>query len=550
MFDRTHAARIFVDNNFGLSPKYGWLFHVAFDTNPEISRVSNDDKLRMGLVVKSASLPKFTFETKTLNAYNRVDIVQTKVKYDTVTIKFHDDNLDVVRNFWYDYYSYYYRDSDWNDSIYAAPTKYSERQNQSWGYTPRQYPASSPGTQQFLNAVRIYSLHNKKFAEYTLINPTITQFQHGEHAQGGESGTLENTMTIQFQAVKYQYGQVSSDTVSGFAMLQYDNRPSELGTTPVTDGKVHDLNEGLSGLPGIINNLKNVNGTAILGGALSSVGSGLLTGAVGFGAAQLAGAGGISAIAGGAKDLLGKARSGLGKVFSNGEKVDFSKIGFNDGLPSDPASASTDQQGAIDQLTAQIAADETAIETANADLAANQSQQQQLQAQIESDTYSLEYDPNLSEEDIASLQKIIDDNQSKLLSLQSDEQGIKDNIDGLTNTVLENQSKLDELQTAQNPSGNSAEDGGPGPDSTTTTDDETGAITQTNPDGSSTTVEQDGAIHTEPQQNAVDNPTASNNQQAPGYTGPRVVYAADGSSSPVDELGNVQKTLINGSYNH
>ena len=512
MFDRTHAARIFVDNNFGLSPKYGWLFHVAFDTNPEISRVSNDDKLRLGLVVKSASLPKFTFETKTLNAYNRVDIVQTKVKYDTVTIKFHDDNLDVVRNFWYDYYSYYYRDSDWNDSIYAAPTKYSERQNQTWGYTPRQYPASSPGTQQFLNAVRIYSLHNKKFAEYTLINPTITQFQHGEHAQGGESGTLENTMTIQFQAVKYQYGQVSSDTVSGFAMLQYDNRPSELGTTPVTDGKVHDLNEGLSGLPGIINNLKNINGTAILGGALSSVGSGLLTGAVGFGAAQLAGAGGISAIAGGAKDLLGKARSGLGKVFSNGEKIDGANILGGSGLPSDPAGASTDQQGAIDQLTSQIAADETAIETANDDLAANQSQQQQLQAQIESDTYSLDYDPNLSEEDIESLQRIIDDNKSKLLSLQSDEQDIKDNIDGLTNTVLENQSKLDELQTAQNPSGNSADDGGPGPDSSTIHDPESGDTITTNPDGSQTVVAADGSIHTTPQQNAVSNPNAASNQ--------------------------------------
>jgi hypothetical protein len=37
-------------------------------------------------------------------------------------------------------------------------------------------------------------------------------------------------------------------------------------------------------------------------------------------------------------------------------------------------------------------------------------------------------------------------------------------------------------------------------------------------------------------------------QVAPAYTGPRVVFAADGTSSPVDELGNVQKTLFNGSY--
>ena len=37
---------------------------------------------------------------------------------------------------------------------------------------------------------------------------------------------------------------------------------------------------------------------------------------------------------------------------------------------------------------------------------------------------------------------------------------------------------------------------------------------------------------------------------APAYTGPKVVFAADGTSSPVDELGNVQKPLINGSYGY
>lgn len=34
----------------------------------------------------------------------------------------------------------------------------------------------------------------------------------------------------------------------------------------------------------------------------------------------------------------------------------------------------------------------------------------------------------------------------------------------------------------------------------------------------------------------------------PGYSGPSVVYASDGSSSPVDSLGNVLYPLINGSY--
>jgi hypothetical protein len=323
-------------------------------------------------------------------------------------------------------------------------------------------------------------------------------------------------MTVQFQAVKYAYGQVSEDTVSGFAMLQYDSRPSELGTTPVTDRTVHDLSEGLTGLPGILNNLKNLNGTAILGGALSTIGGGLLAGGIDKGIGMLAGAGGISAIAGGAKDLLGKAKSGLGKVFSNGEKIDGAVYDYGDGLPSDPAGASTDQQAAIDQVSAQISADEDAIAQANQDLADNQSAQERLQAQIEADTYNLEYDPNLNEEEIAALQQIIEDNKAQLGKLQSDEQGIKDNIDGLTTAVLDNQYKLAELQRAQNPSGNSPDEGGAGsPDSTTTFNDETGETTTYNPDGSTTVVAGDGTVYTTPQQNAVDNPHASSNQANP-----------------------------------
>jgi hypothetical protein len=527
LFDRDHAAKIFIPNNFGLAPKYGWLFHVAFDINPEISRVSNDDVLRMGLIVKSASLPKFTVESKTMNAYNRVDIVQTKVKYDQVTIKLHDDNLDVMRNFWYDYYSYYYRDADWNENIYAAATKYSERQNQTWGYTPRQYPASVSNTQQYLSAVRIYSLHNKKFAEYTLLNPIITQFQHGEHAQGGESGTLENSMTIQFQAVKYQYGQVSEDTVTGFAHLTYDSRASTLGTTNVTDHSIHDLAEGMTGLPGIVNNLKNLNGTAIVGAALGAGASALLTG-------------GIPAIGAGIGAAGSALKSGWGKA----------KSAWNDAFPSDGTTAKINPQAEVDAATAQLTADEDALTQANADLEAGKAEQAQLEAQIESDTYTLEYDPNLSEEDISALQQIITDNKAKLVSVIENNATLEENITGLTDAVFADQERLKQAQEAANPSGNSADDGGVGADSTTTFDAKTGTTTEANPDGSETMVDGLGDYYTVPQQKPVDNPNAASNEQAPSYTGPSVVYAPDGSSSPVDSLGNVQKTLVNGSYNN
>ena len=49
---------------------------------------------------------------------------------------------------------------------------------------------------------------------------------------------------------------------------------------------------------------------------------------------------------------------------------------------------------------------------------------------------------------------------------------------------------------------------------------------------------------------SADGNTVPVQQHAPAYTGPKVVFAADGTSSPVDELGNVLYPLINGSYGY
>ena len=489
LFDRNHAAQIFIPNNFALSPKYGWLFHVSFDLNSEVSRTTNDQILKMGFLVKSSSLPKFSVETKTMNAYNRVDIVQTKVKYDPLTIKFHDDNLDVIRNFWYDYYSYYYRDADWNDNIYSAPTKYSERQNKVWGYSPRQYPASSPGTQQYINAIKIYSLHNKRFAEYTIINPIITAFRHGEHAQGGESGTLENEMTVQYQAVKYRYGDVSEDTVTGFATLSYDKRESTMGTTQVKDHTVHDLAEGATGVAGIVNNLKNINGAAIAGMALGAGINGLVGAAM---SGKLGTA--FDGIKAGASDLVSGIKG---------------KLGF--GLPNDAAGAGPDIQTQIDDLTAQIADQENVIQALNDDLDNTNALKDDIENNISNLEYALDNDPNLTDEDRSAIEQQILDETANLDVVLSDIQDLQDQIDMHTSQLLEKYAKLSELQDAQNPSGNSEEEGGPGADSTTQTFDDGSSIT-TNPDGSTTTIDSDGNIYTTPQQNAVDNPNASSNQ--------------------------------------
>jgi hypothetical protein len=232
--DYQHASRLFVDNNYALSPKYSWLFHVFFDLNPTLARIDRDKNLEAGMLVKGVDLPKFTVNTKTLNNYNRPNIVQNKINYDSINITFHDDQSNVVRKLWFDYYNYYYRDTDAGydgnsggiNPIYQAPNKYTLGQRDrlnNFGYSPR----TSSLTTQYIQSIRIYSLHQKKFSEYTLINPTITAFTHGGHDVSTQGG-LESSMTISYETVLYASGYVSVNTVKGFADLHYDKGPSPL----------------------------------------------------------------------------------------------------------------------------------------------------------------------------------------------------------------------------------------------------------------------------------------------------------------------------------
>jgi hypothetical protein len=116
IFDYAHASQLFVADSYKLSPKYSFLYYVRFETDPLLTEIPSTSALiETGQLVKSVSLPKFTVETKNLNAYNRTNISQTKIKYDPVNITFHDDGNNTVLDFWRDYYEYYYRDGDYQN---------------------------------------------------------------------------------------------------------------------------------------------------------------------------------------------------------------------------------------------------------------------------------------------------------------------------------------------------------------------------------------------------------------------------------------------------
>jgi hypothetical protein len=283
--DYTHASKVFRTNAYELKPRFKFLFHVTFTINTTIPALnaifSNDDVTNLSYLVKTVSLPTYTFDTATMNQYNRKRLIQTKIKYNPVNITFHDDGGDNVRNMWYNYYAYYYKDASqkygstpntngsaggsqnrqdgfggWDRDIYS-----DNRQVNDWGFIGESYNdgTSSPsGKPPFFKDIRIAGFDkNHKYAEYVLINPIISSWQHDtyDYAQGG--GLMQNTMTIDYETVKY-YDKAPNKSAVGFANpSHYDTTISPIarpgstnsifgqgGLLDVVDGVANDLQSG------------------------------------------------------------------------------------------------------------------------------------------------------------------------------------------------------------------------------------------------------------------------------------------------------------------
>ena len=257
--DWQHASKTFVDGLYRLSPKIGTMFHVFIDVNHEITP---GDPTEIGMLAKTVTLPKFTIQNKILNAYNRKIIHQERINYDPISLTFHDDSSDIVTKFWQGYYQYYYRDWEQQEPVYKQESKYKKRTSQNWGFSPK---ANSTGAPNYINSIRIYSLHQKSFSSYILMNPKIQSFAHGQHTAGDYS-PLEHSMTVAYEAIHYESGPVSSGKVQGFAHVHYDKTASPLTSLGGGTNSLFGQGGAVQGIGDVLTNLGSGNfGAAALG---------------------------------------------------------------------------------------------------------------------------------------------------------------------------------------------------------------------------------------------------------------------------------------------
>lgn len=263
MANWTHATKLFIDDTYRLSPRTKFMFYVRFEIDKTVltSQVfTNRHVDEVGFLVKATDLPKYTMDAVTKNQYNRKKIVYKNINYDALNLTFWDDSAGIVNALWALYMGYYIADRALPEAAYSK-TNYRKT---STGLDNFRYGLDNNKSVDFIKSISIYTMSRRRFNGYTLINPKITTWSHGQvdHSAGD---ALENTMSIQYEAVKYSSGSVAVGSPKGFATLHYDVTPSPLS---VAGGGVANL----VGEGGVLDGLEQIFGDVSSGSAFGSIG--------------------------------------------------------------------------------------------------------------------------------------------------------------------------------------------------------------------------------------------------------------------------------------
>jgi len=350
--DFRHASKTFVNDAFRLAPKTKFLFHCYFEIGDAAASVLPElrekHKRELGMLVKTADLPKYTAQVDTKKKYNRIKNVQTSIQYQPVTITFHDDNLGITSALMEAYYRYYFVDGNYAETPEAYKRNYRGVQDNTYlskDFNKYRYGLDNNQSDPFFKSIKISQLTRKTFTTFTLVNPMITDWSHDRVDASDGGGMSENNITIAYESVWYDRGPIGVDAPLGFGdSAHYDTTPSPgsllgggalgLGGAVSTGITLYDYITGDGGFnspleAGIAaaNLIGNVRGLSSEG--LRSEGFSLLKGAIG--AAAGTDVSGVSNIAfpksgglGGAKDLvLGAAAvAGLSAVASAANNSD------------------------------------------------------------------------------------------------------------------------------------------------------------------------------------------------------------------------------------
>ncbi len=236
MRDYQHAHRLYTQQRMNFSPKVKFLYHCVFELSTEArahATISVQEESLLNVLVKTVDLPSYSASVETRQQYNRKKNIQTRVDYDPVTVKWHDDKAGVTMSLLQEYYTYYFKDGNYNDGTGSAIGRTFDSRDKYKDEVPR-YGLDNDRQIPFFKQIKIFQLSRNKWNSFTLINPIVERWQHDTMDSADGVGIAENTMTIMYEGVIYDHGEVEigpngEPKTFGDQRTGYDATPSPLG---------------------------------------------------------------------------------------------------------------------------------------------------------------------------------------------------------------------------------------------------------------------------------------------------------------------------------
>ena len=230
LHDAQHAHKIYTNSNFTFAPKQKYMYHVVFQPNAEVGNSTTANSFlfqkELGVLVKSTDLPSFRASVENKQQYNRKKNIQTRLDYQDIRMTLHDDNLGAVRAMLKEYYKYYFADG--NRGTSGSQAAYLPR-DKYFGDVPN-YGLNNRKRTPFFSYITIYQLARRQWFAYTLLNPLLSAWDHG-NVDSTDGSFNEASMSVAYEGVLYSEGTVDQNPIVGFgdAEVGYDVEPSPLG---------------------------------------------------------------------------------------------------------------------------------------------------------------------------------------------------------------------------------------------------------------------------------------------------------------------------------
>jgi hypothetical protein len=262
--DQQHANRLYVQNNYARAPKVGFLYFVNFNLGQNVIRngawLDAGGDVDAGLLVKKVDMPKFSIATEVINQYNKKTVIQTGIKYNPVTIDFHDDNSDITNGLWANYYKYYYTDGRYGDYTNGSQAFNNRLGGTKYGTKDYPYGLNAGQADPFFTSIDIFVLHQHRFTQLTLINPLINEWSHDSIDQSDGIKILSNKMTVSYESVNYKSGKIEAKGPSGqFTQKYYDKTASPLSIAGRGNSTIFGAGGILSGIDSVSNAIEEGN---------------------------------------------------------------------------------------------------------------------------------------------------------------------------------------------------------------------------------------------------------------------------------------------------